>query len=100
MKLADVRFNILPKTGAWHPVPPEEAKAPYVRFELRPILPGETVPVFRNGVPTGEQAAYPPGMVNKIVKIIHQADGSQEVCVHFGGAEHTPCDRLPGVDNQ
>lgn len=99
MKLPDVRFNIDPKTGAWIPVTPEDARAPYVRFERRPIAVGESYRVVKGGIATGESKLFPAGQTQKIVMILRHLDGSEDEALHYGGADFLPVDQLPGVEN-
>jgi hypothetical protein len=97
MKLSDLRFNVH-ESGAWTPVLPEDAKAPYITFEQRAIEPGETYPVKHpSGMFFGQKATYPAGQKHKIIRILHQPDGTTQESLHYGH-DHTPVDSLPGVD--
>lgn len=99
MKLADVRFNIDPKSGAWIPVTPEDARAPFIRFERRPITAGESYRVVKGGIATGETRQFPASQTRKIVQILRHLDGREEEALHYGGADFLPVDQLPGVEN-
>jgi len=102
MTLAEVRFNIDPKTGAWVLLDADQTpRAPYVSFERRPVATGETYRVrHAGGHLTDEAREFPAGQTHKIVQILHHPDGLAEEALFYGGPEGAPVDHFPGVANE
>lgn len=101
MTLAEVQFNIDAKTGAWVLVETgQKPRAPYVRFERRPITTGETYRVRHpSGNLTDELRHFPAEQTHKIVQVLHHSDGRMDEVLHYGGPDGSPIDHFPGVDN-